>query len=194
MRDIVISALLAARPPTVKSEPMGVDRLAHFNELPAPAARDELLACCSAPSWAERMAAGRPYCSVHDAVRQSAVIVARMTVTDLAEALPGHPRIGERTEAGHGPLRSAAWSAQEQSRVSDADTETARALAESNLEYERRFGHIYLVCASGRTGAQLLSLLRSRLRNDASAEWQVVRSELQKINEVRLRKLLAGST
>ena len=77
--------------------------------------------------------------------------------------------------------------------MTGADAETARALAESNLEYERRFGHIYLVCASGRTGAELLSLLRSRLRNDASAEWQIVRSELQKISEVRLRKLLAGS-
>jgi len=172
---------------------MGGDRLTHLNELPAPAARDELLACCSARPWAERMAAGRPYWSARDAIRQSAMIVASMTATDLAEALAGHPRIGERTEAGHGPLRSAAWSAQEQSGVTDADAETAGALAESNLEYERRFGHIYLVCASGRTGPQLLSLLRSRLRNDAPAEWQVVRSELQKINELRLRKLLAGS-
>ena len=135
----------------------------------------------------------RPYCSAHDAIRQSAAIVASMTVPDLAEALAGHPRIGEPAQAGHGPRRSADWSAQEQSGVTGANTETARALAESNLEYERRFGHIYLVCASGRTGAQLLALLRRRLRNEASAEWQVVRSELQKINEVRLRKLLAGA-
>jgi 2-oxo-4-hydroxy-4-carboxy-5-ureidoimidazoline decarboxylase len=172
---------------------MGGDPLTHLNELPALAATQELLACCSAPSWAERMAAGRPYGSPLDAIRQSAMIVSSMTVPNLAEALAGHPRIGERTEAGHGGIRSGAWSAQEQSGVDGADAGTARALAASNLEYERRFGHIYLVCASGRTGAELLSLLRSRLRNDAPAEWQVVRSELQKINEVRLRKLLAGS-
>jgi 2-oxo-4-hydroxy-4-carboxy-5-ureidoimidazoline decarboxylase len=172
---------------------MGGDRLTQLNELPAPAATAELLACCSASSWAERMAAGRPYRSADDAIGQSAMIVASMTVTELAGALAGHPRIGERTEAGRGPPRSASWSAQEQSGVNDADAQTARALAESNREYERRFGHIYLVCASGRTGAQLLSVLRSRLGNDASAEWQVVRSELQKINEVRLRKLLAGA-
>jgi 2-oxo-4-hydroxy-4-carboxy-5-ureidoimidazoline decarboxylase len=172
---------------------MGEDRLTQLNELPAPAAEEELRACCSAPSWAERMAAARPYGSADEAIRQSAMIVASMAAPELAEALAGHPRIGERTRAGHGPPRSAAWSAQEQSGVNDADAETARALAESNLEYERRFGHIYLVCASGRTGAQLLAVLRSRLRNDGQAEWQVVRSELQKINEVRLRKLLAGS-
>jgi 2-oxo-4-hydroxy-4-carboxy-5-ureidoimidazoline decarboxylase len=172
---------------------MGGDGLTLFNELPVPAATDELLACCSVPSWAGRMAAGRPYCSAHDAIRQSAMIVATMTIADLNEALAGHPRIGERTETPHGRLRSADWSAQEQSGVTGADAETTRALAESNLEYERTFGHIYLVCASGRTGAELLALLRSRLSNDAPSEWQVVRSELQKINEVRLRRLLAGA-
>ena len=88
---------------------------------------------------------------------------------------------------------SAAWSAREQSGVSDADAETARALADSNLEYEQRFGHIYLVCASGRTGPQLLALLRGRLANDDETEWQVVRSELQKINEIRLGKLLGAA-
>jgi len=171
---------------------MGADQLTLFNELPPGAARAELLACCSAPSWAQWMAAGRPYRSAQDAVRHSAMIVAAMTQDDLAKALAGHPRIGERPDTGHGPRRSAAWSAQEQSGVRTADDETVRALAESNREYERRFGHIYLVCASGRSGPELLSLLRSRLRNDAPAEWQVVRSELQKINELRLLKLLAG--
>jgi 2-oxo-4-hydroxy-4-carboxy-5-ureidoimidazoline decarboxylase len=171
---------------------MDADRLTRLNELPAPAARDALLACCSAPSWAEKMAAGRPYRSAGDAVRRSATIVAGLTEAELAGALAGHPRIGERIAAGHGPGRSAAWSAQEQSKASGTDSETARALAESNLEYERRFGHIYLVCASGRTGAELLALLRGRLANDAPAEWQVVRSELQKINEIRLQKLLGG--
>ena len=82
---------------------MGGDRLTHLNELPAPAARDELLACCSAPSWAEQMAAGRPYGSAHDAIRQSAMIVASMTVPDLAAALASHPRIGERAQVGRGP-------------------------------------------------------------------------------------------
>ena len=169
------------------------DGLTRLNELPPPAARAELLACCSAPSWAERMAAGRPYRSVPDAVGQSAVIVASLTVADLAGALAGHPRIGDRIEAGRGPGRSAAWSAQEQSGVSAAGAETTRALAQANLEYERRFGHIYLVCASGRTAGELLALLRSRLANDEQAEWQVVRTELQKINEIRLRKLLGDA-
>jgi 2-oxo-4-hydroxy-4-carboxy-5-ureidoimidazoline decarboxylase len=60
------------------------------------------------------------------------------------------------------------------------------------VEYEQRFGHIYLVCASGRTGEELLALLRGRLRNEPEDEWHVVRAELQKINALRLERLLAG--
>jgi 2-oxo-4-hydroxy-4-carboxy-5-ureidoimidazoline decarboxylase len=154
---------------------MGLDRsdlLTRFNNLPPDVARAEMLGCCSSPSWAERMTSGRPYSSSHDAVRQSSAIVAGLTVTDLAEALAGAPCEDVRTPG--------------------TDDQTDRALTESNTEYERRFGHVYLVCQSGRSGQQLLELLRNRLGNDARAEWQVVRAELQKINEIRLRKLLAG--
>jgi 2-oxo-4-hydroxy-4-carboxy-5-ureidoimidazoline decarboxylase len=177
---------------------VGSDLLTRFNGRPAEAARAELLGCCSSSAWADRMTSGRPYSSAQEAVRQSNAILADLTVNDLAEALAGHPRIGEQPASAHDAARLNQlsrhddWSRREQSGVLAADAETSRALAESNLEYERRFGHIYLVCASGRTGEQLLALLRSRLHNDASTEWQVVRAELQKINEIRLRSLLAG--
>jgi 2-oxo-4-hydroxy-4-carboxy-5-ureidoimidazoline decarboxylase len=171
----VTAASLLARMSAGKYLGMGLDRsdlLNRFNNLPPDVARAEMLSCCSSPAWAERMTSGRPYSSSHDAVRQSSAIVAGLTVTDLAEALASAPCAA----AGTG----------------GTDAETDRALSESNMEYERRFGHVYLVCQSGRSGQQLLDLMRSRLRNDARAEWQVVRAELQKVNEIRLRKLLAG--
>jgi 2-oxo-4-hydroxy-4-carboxy-5-ureidoimidazoline decarboxylase len=173
---------------------MSADELARFNALPAAAAREELLTCCNSRTWAERMLSGRPYSSARDAVRQSSAIVAMLSVPDLEAALAGHPRIGERPGAADpGPALAAQWSAQEQSGVGAADEQTARELADSNLEYERRFGHIYLVSAYGRTGTQLLALLRARLRNSPVTEWQVVRTELQKINAIRLIKMLAGT-
>jgi len=187
-----MGALLAARLPARKSDGMSADELARFNNLPAVAAREALLDCCSSPAWAERMLSGRPYSSARDAVRQSSAIVARLSEADLEAALAGHPRIGERP-GGDGSARSAAWSQREQSGVS-GDEQTARELAESNVEYERRFGHIYLVSAAGRTGPQLLALLRARLRNSQATEWQVVRTELQKIIEIRLRDLLAATS
>jgi 2-oxo-4-hydroxy-4-carboxy-5-ureidoimidazoline decarboxylase len=193
LRLIVMGALLAAWLMARESDGMSADELARFNGLPAAAAHDELMACCHSPTWAERMLSGRPYSSARDAVRQSSAIVARMSAADLEVALAGHPRIGEQPAQTAGEGKSAEWSRQEQSGVATADAETATALAESNEEYERRFGHIYLVSAAGRTGQQLLTLLRARLRNSPETEWQVVRTELQKINEIRLREMLAGT-
>ena len=171
---------------------MGTDQLTWFNQLPARAAQQTLLECCSAPGWAEQMTAGRPYSSAEDAIKLSGAIVAALSAADLAEALAGHPRIGERPDTSQHAAGAAAWSAREQAGVDVDDTETRQELAEGNLEYEQRFGHIYLVCASGRTGKELLALLRGRLQNDPVDEWRVVRTELQKINVLRLRQLLAG--
>jgi 2-oxo-4-hydroxy-4-carboxy-5-ureidoimidazoline decarboxylase len=180
---------------------MGTNELTWFNELPARAAQQALLDCCSAPGWAEQMTAGRPYSSASDAIQRSGAIVAALSFADLAEALAGHPRIGERPDTSqHDTGQNSAsrqgaadWSRQEQSGVDADDTATRQALAKANLEYEQRFGHIYLVCASGRSGKELLALLRGRLQNEQEDEWQVVRTELQKINALRLQRLLAGS-
>lgn len=186
---MAMSALLAAPFAARESDGMGADELARFNALPLAAAREQLLDCCRSPAWVDRMAAGRPYASAKDAVRQSAAIVGMLTVADLEAALAGHPRIGDRP-AGSG--QSAQWSRSEQSAASTSDDVTRRELADANLEYEGLFGHVYLVSASGRSAAELLALLRRRLANSRRTEWQVVRAELQKINEIRLVKMLAG--
>ena len=111
-----------------------------------------------------------------------------MSTDDLRQALAGHPRIGDRR------ADSAGWSGQEQAGVPADDAALAQALADGNAAYERRFGHIYLVCATGRTGAELLALLRDRLGNDPEQEWAVVARELAKINRVRLAKLLGAAS
>ncbi len=157
------------------------------------------------------MAASRPYSSAEQAIQQSSAIVATLTVADLADALAGHPRIGERPGAADGTssvpaycragssneasmrAQPADWAAQEQSGVDAGDTGTRQALAAANQQYEQRFGHIYLVSAAGRTGRELLDVLHDRLRNEPEAEWHVVRAELQKINALRLQQMLAES-
>jgi 2-oxo-4-hydroxy-4-carboxy-5-ureidoimidazoline decarboxylase len=191
-----INALLAAPLAAGESDAMSAGELARFNGLPSAAAREQLLACCSSPVWADRMAAGRPYSSARDAVRQSGAIVAMLTVPELEAALAGHPRIGEQPAGTGDPAgtgQPAEWSRAEQSGVSAADEATRHALAQFNLDYERRFGHVYLVSASGRSAPELLAVLRARLRNTPPVEWRVVRVELQKINEIRLVKMLAGT-
>ena len=95
-----------------------------------------------------------------------------------------HPRIGDRTAA-------AGWSAAEQSGTAAASDEVRRDLAEGNVAYEERFGHVFLICASGLSGPEMLNQLRVRLKNDHDAERAVVRAELRKITELRMAKLLS---
>ena len=158
----------------------GLDAL---NSLPADAARQSLLACCSSARWADEMVSGRPYASADELLARSDRAVAGLAQADLEQALAGHPRIGRPPGAG-------GWSRREQAGVQAAEQGTIQALAEGNEAYERRFGHIYLVRASGRDGAELLALLRERLGNDPAAEWEAVRRELGQINRIRLRRLL----
>jgi 2-oxo-4-hydroxy-4-carboxy-5-ureidoimidazoline decarboxylase len=158
--------------------------LAEFNAL-APADAGRLLArCCAAPRWAGQVAAGRPYDSVAALLAASDAAVAGLAQPDLEQALAGHPRIGA---VGHA---AGQWSRREQAGVDRSDQDVLAALAEGNRAYEQRFGHIYLVCATGRSGAELVALLRRRLGHDAATEWGVVRSELAKINRIRLAQAL----
>ena len=164
-----------------------------FNTLPAGDALQVLLGCCSATRWARQVAAGRPYASVEAVLRRSDEAVAGLSASDLAEALSAHPRIGERaSEHASEHAGERGWSRREQAGVAGAHEAILRELAASNAAYEQRFGHVYLVCATGRSAAELLDLLRTRLGNDPAAESQIVRSELGKINRIRLRSLIEG--
>jgi 2-oxo-4-hydroxy-4-carboxy-5-ureidoimidazoline decarboxylase len=164
------------------STPVSLEAL---NAMPATQASEHLLACCASEQWIHNVTAGRPYGSVNEILARSDEAVAGLDRTDLEQALAGHPRIGSGSAAGS--------SRREQAGVQAADQATLRALAEGNGAYERRFGHIYLVCATGRSATELLALLRERLGHDPGTEWGIVRRELGKINRIRLRQLLEGT-
>src|SRR5258708_38358341 len=138
--------------------------LDEINQLPAPAASRALSVICAAERWVGAILAGRPYQSVDALIARSDAAAAVMTEADLRAALAGHPRIGDTQAAAVG------WSSQEQAGVRVDDAELMRALAVANAAYEQRYGHIYLVCASGRNGRELLELLLERLRNDRGTE------------------------
>ncbi|MFC7240880.1 2-oxo-4-hydroxy-4-carboxy-5-ureidoimidazoline decarboxylase [Catellatospora aurea] len=159
---------------------------AEFNALPAPDAERELLTCNASSAWARAVAAGRPYADLGKLREVATGAVAALTWPDVRQALDAHPRIGERA-AGEG--REAAWSRREQSGAASADERTAAALVEANRAYEDRFGHVFLVFASGKTAEQMLAAARQRLANDEPAERDVVRRELTAITLLRLDRL-----
>ena len=97
--------------------------------------------------------------------------------------MAGHPRIGDRGLS--------AQSRQEQSGVG-SDPGVVQALREANAAYEDRFGHVFLVCATGRGPAELLAELRRRMAHDPATELHVAAAEIGKINALRLRQLAAA--
>ncbi len=156
---------------------------AHVNALSPDAAAGLLRRCCGSERWVERMVAGRPYrgdVTLLDAADRAWWDLGR---EDWLEAFRAHPRIGERG--------GDAWSQREQSGVDGAAAETRRRLALGNEAYERRFGHAYLVCATGRSAAELVSDLEHRLSNDPARELRIAAAEQAKITRLRLEKLRA---
>lgn len=162
--------------------------VSRFNQAPAEELTDVLLACCDVPSWARAVLDQRPYDGV-EALLDAADDAARaLTTVDVDRALAAHPRIGQRAAGDAG---TAAWSRQEQAGVSRS-SETQAALAEGNRAYEERFGRVFLICATGLSGEQILASLRSRLDNDDDTEAAVVADELRKIALLRLRKVVTA--
>jgi 2-oxo-4-hydroxy-4-carboxy-5-ureidoimidazoline decarboxylase len=155
--------------------------LARLNALPAADAAGLLLGCCAAPGWAARVAAGRPYRTLADLLAAAAAAWAAREPGDLAAAMAGHPRIGERGLSG--PSR------QEQAGVG-GDAGVLASLQAANEAYEQRFGHVFLICATGRGPAEILAELRERMANDPDTELTVAAAELGKINAIRLRRLV----
>ncbi|MFF0545586.1 2-oxo-4-hydroxy-4-carboxy-5-ureidoimidazoline decarboxylase [Nocardia thailandica] len=153
-----------------------------FNRLATPAAERLLAACCAAPEWVRALERGRPYPDRAALLAAADAALAALGEEGLDAALAGHPRIGERVTAGA--------SAREQAGVR-GDRIRAR-LAEANRVYEEKFGHVYLVCAAGRDGEELLAVLQARLGNDPATERQVMRTELGRINRLRLIDRVTG--
>ena len=146
----------------------------------------ELRACCAAPAWAGELVAHQPYQDLETLCRMSDAVLGALPWPDVLAALSAHPRIGERAT---GDGREASWSRDEQSAAT-ADERRAAELRAGNAEYERHFGHVFLICATGLSADDVLAALRRRLTNDPVTERGVVRDELRKIVRLRLARLV----
>jgi 2-oxo-4-hydroxy-4-carboxy-5-ureidoimidazoline decarboxylase len=167
------------------------DRLACWNQLSAEEAEKEIVACCGSRAWARQMANRRPVLDERVLLRASDEVWRSLTEEDWMEAFRSHPRIGATRAQPSIDQRSAAWSAQEQRQVS-AEPDTVKvALAEGNQEYEQRFGRIFIVCATGKTGAEILEILRHRLHNDRVTELHEAAEQQRQITRLRLRRWLS---
>jgi 2-oxo-4-hydroxy-4-carboxy-5-ureidoimidazoline decarboxylase len=160
-----------------------------LNSLPEAEARAALLRCCGATRWAEQMAARRPFTSAAELLAAADDIAKTLTPSDWLEAFAAHPKIGDLDSLRSKFAGAAAWSAQEQSSLSSAAEATLRALAAGNQTYESKFGHIFIVCATGKTADEMLALLQQRLSNSPDVELPIATAEQKKITRLRLQRL-----
>jgi 2-oxo-4-hydroxy-4-carboxy-5-ureidoimidazoline decarboxylase len=164
--------------------------LARWNFLSIAAAVDEILPCCGSRAWADGMVGRRPLPDESALLAASDETWRSLAESDWLEAFRSHPRIGETQAPKAASQRSVAWSAQEQQNVAGADDSAKIALAEGNREYERRFGRTFIVCATGKSPAEILKILQRRMKNDEHTELQEALEQQRQITQIRLKKWL----
>ncbi len=134
-----------------------------LNAQSADAFEQEVLACCGSRAWAAGVSEARPFADFDALLEAADTVWAKLDADVRREAFAAHPRIGDR--------EGSAWSRGEQAGVDEAGDDTRRALEEGNREYESRFGHVFLINATGKTAEEMLGELttppRQRRRDRA---------------------------
>jgi 2-oxo-4-hydroxy-4-carboxy-5-ureidoimidazoline decarboxylase len=164
--------------------------LTRWNSLdPATAAR-EALPCCGSQAWAAALARRRPIADEASLIDASTSIWLALPEQAWQEAFDSHPRIGQSHAQTHATEESLRWSAQEQRTAVSEDEAMKLALEEANRRYEQKFGRIYIICATGKTPAEILAILEARMKNDAATELQEAAEQQRQITQLRLRRWL----
>lgn len=110
---------------------------------------------------------------------------------DWLEAFSHHPKIGDLGSLQQKFANTSNWAQNEQSGVNGSTIDIIEALAAGNKAYEEKFGYIFIVCATGKSAAEMLDILQSRLPNVPETEMKIAAAEQHKITRIRLQKLLA---
>ncbi len=166
-----------------------VSALERLNAIPAAEAEAMLGPCCGSRAWVRRLVESRPFRDMGDLLEASDRIWWDLEREDWLEAFAAHPRIGERPAEKPGGERARQWSEQEQTGARGVPPEILERLSEGNLLYQQRFGHIFIICATGKSAAEMLANLRERLANDPETELRVAAWEQRRIMNLRLEKL-----
>ncbi|WP_327127431.1 2-oxo-4-hydroxy-4-carboxy-5-ureidoimidazoline decarboxylase [Streptomyces sp. NBC_01727] len=157
--------------------------LARFNILAYDEAITALHEVCASEAWGRAILSRRPYATAADLLSAGDAATAELTEDELADAMAGHPPIGR-------PKPGDPTSSREQRGMAGATEELKAEMLELNLAYQERFGHVFLICATGATGEQMRDAVKSRIGNSPEQEREIVRTELGKINRIRLTRLV----
>ncbi|HEX6193077.1 MAG TPA: 2-oxo-4-hydroxy-4-carboxy-5-ureidoimidazoline decarboxylase [Chitinophagaceae bacterium] len=162
--------------------------LHEFNTLPREQLIELLGNCCGSKAWVNRML---PFIPAEDLVELLEDAEEQWWLcqeSDWKEAFSHHPKIGDTLIKKNST--SAEWAIDEQAAVMKSTDDTLRELAAANKKYEDKFGYLFIVCATGKSGEEMLALLQTRLQNNPEVEIEIAADEQNKITKLRLEKLL----
>jgi OHCU decarboxylase len=143
--------------------------------------------------WARALAGARPFDSMDELLETADGVWWALDAEDWLEAFSHHPQIGEKKSERPQGAEASRWSEEEQSGTSSADAETVAALAAANRDYFQKFGYIFIVCATGKSSTEMLSLLNERMPHEPDEELRIAAEEQRRITHIRLRKMLGIS-
>jgi 2-oxo-4-hydroxy-4-carboxy-5-ureidoimidazoline decarboxylase len=146
--------------------------------------------CCGSNAWVQRMLPFIPADDIVELLEDAEEQWWKCGPEDWKEAFSHHPKIGDIVSLEKKFSTKAELSSVEQKEVVHASPDTLKALAEGNKAYEEKFGYIFIVCATGKSAAEMLALLEARLPNDPAVEIEIAADEQSKITNLRLEKLL----
>jgi 2-oxo-4-hydroxy-4-carboxy-5-ureidoimidazoline decarboxylase len=169
--------------------------LHELNTLEPAQLKAELFKCCGSREWVKNM---MPYFPADDLVELLEDAEEQWWLCnekDWKEAFSHHPKIGDMASlkkkfASTADSTADDWASGEQSGMNTANEETFKAFSEANKLYEEKFGYIFIICATGKSAEEMLTILQTRLQNSPEVEIQIAADEQNQITKLRLEKLL----
>lgn len=165
--------------------------LHNLNTLPESEFKQALFNCCGSTAWVNKMYALLPFEDLVELLNDVEEQWETCGEADWLQAFAHHPKIGDIDSLKKKFTATAQWAGSEQGTVAQASEETLQALAKGNDDYEKKFGFIFIVCATDKSAAEMLAMLQQRLPNSREEEIQIAAGEQNKITQLRIQKLLA---
>ena len=164
--------------------------LKELNNLPENEVLKQFSICCGASKWVGHMRNSCPFQNKNKLLKMAEETWFSLSGQDWLEAFSHHPKIGNIRSLQSKFQKTAKLSESEQKGISHVSEDLLKEIAEGNQLYEKKFGYIFIVCATGKTAEEMFALLNERLKNDPEAELLIAAKEQNKITRLRLEKLL----
>ena len=166
--------------------------LDELNNLEDEECKKALFTCCSSVKWVDEMVGLRPYGTLEELLEKAATVFRSLDQTAWLEAFLHHARLGRQKKQEASETKDLSqWERQEQAGTSMATDNILNELEEANIEYENKFGFLFLLCATGKSATEMLDSIHERMPNELNIEMTIAMEEQNKITKLRLKKLLS---